>query len=414
MSITSIATYTITFLAVYVQVFILVTFFERRKDLKEQTSDDRPDITHFPGVTIIMPCWNESKTVHGTVRSLLALDYPKDKLFIIIVDDGSTDNTWEEMQIYKDHPQIKIYHTENGGKHVAVNFGIDKTETELVGCLDADSFVAPHALIDMVRVFNNNPEVMAVAPTLIVHNPNNILQWAQKVEYNMSVYLKKMQAFLNAIHVTPGPFSVFRKEVFDKIGKFKKAHGTEDQEIAYRMQENHMKIEHCPTAYVYTVTPDTVKKLYVQRLRWIYGFIQNTIDYRRLLLNPKYGNFSFFTVPAGIISITAAVFLFFSAIYNILIYIIETISRFSVVGFNASDLPSLSFDWFYFDIRALLIVTVVLYSLVLTSMIVGSRIAKQKLSWHVISFMLIYSIIAPFWLMKAVWNSITSKQPKWR
>jgi len=223
-----------------------------------------------------------------------------------------------------------------------------------------------------------------------------------------------MQAFLNAIHVTPGPFSVFRKEVFDKIGKFKKAHGTEDQEIAYRMQENHMKIEHCPTAYVYTVTPDTVKKLYVQRLRWIYGFIQNTIDYRRLLLNPKYGNFSFFTVPAGIISITAAVFLFFSAIYNILIYIIETISRFSVVGFNASDLPSLSFDWFYFDIRALLIVTVVLYSLVLTSMIVGSRIAKQKLSWHVISFMLIYSIIAPFWLMKAVWNSITSKQPKWR
>lgn len=413
MSISSIATYTITFLAVYVQVFILITFFERRKDLREQTSEKRPAITHFPSVTIIMPCWNESKTVHGTVESLLALDYPKDKLEIIIVDDGSTDNTWDEMQRYKDHPQIHIFHQENGGKHVAVNYGIDHATTDLVGCLDADSFVAPHALIDMVRLFNDKPDVMAVAPTMIVHTPKNILQWAQKVEYNMSVYLKKMQAFMNAIHVTPGPFSIFRKEVFERIGKFKKAHGTEDQEIAYRMQEHHMRIEHCPTAYVYTVTPDTVPKLYKQRLRWIYGFIQNTIDYRRLILNPKYGNFSLFTVPAGVISITAAVWLFFAAGYNIIVYIAEVVTRWSIVGFT-NTLPSFQFDWLYINTRALGMVTLVLYSLVLISMVVGSRIAKQKLSWHIISFMLIYSVIAPFWLMKAVWNSLVSKQPKWR
>lgn len=413
MTISSIATYIITFLAIYVQVFILITFFERRKDLKAETSDTRLAITHFPSVTIIMPCWNESQTIHGTVNSLLALDYPKDKLEIIIVDDGSTDTTWEEMQIYKDHPQIHIYTQENGGKHVAVNYGIDRATTDLVGCLDADSFVAPHALIDMVRIFNDKPDVMAVAPTMIVHGPKNILQWAQKVEYNMSVYLKKMQAFMNAIHVTPGPFSIFRKEVFERIGKFKKAHGTEDQEIAYRMQENHMRIEHCPTAYVYTVTPDTVKKLYKQRLRWIYGFIQNTIDYRRLILNPKYGNFALFTVPAGIISILAAVYLFFAVGYNIVLYLVETIVRWSIVGFT-NTLPSFQFDWFYINTRALGMVTLVLYSLVLISMVVGSRIAKQKLSWHIFSFMIIYSVIAPMWLMKAVWNSITSKQPKWR
>lgn len=386
---------------------------ERRKELKEQTSDARPPIEYFPSTTIIMPCWNESKTIHGTVESLLALDYPKERLFIIIVDDGSTDSTWEEMQIYKDHPQISIYHQENGGKHVAVNFGIQKADTELIGCLDADSFVSPHALIDMVRIFNTKPDVMAVAPTLIVHKPKNILQWAQKVEYNMSVYLKKMQAFLNAIHVTPGPFSVFRREVFEKIGLFRKAHGTEDQEIAYRMQENFMRIEHCPTAYVYTVTPATVKTLYKQRLRWIYGFIQNTIDYRRLMLNPKYGNFSFFTVPAGAISILAAVYLFLAAVYNVIGYIIENITRWSIAGFS-KGLPTFQFDWFYLDIRATLVVAVVLYSLVLTSMIVGSKIAKQKVTWHVIAFMLIYSVIAPFWLLKAVWNSIRAKQPKWR
>lgn len=412
MSVSEIATYSITFLAIYVQLFFLVTFIERRKDLKTARTTI-PKLTTFPSVTIIMPCWNESTTIHGTIESLLALEYPKDKLGIIMVNDGSTDSTWEEMQKYKDHPQIRMFTQENGGKHVAVNFGIDHAGTDLIGCLDADSFVAPHALRDMVQIFNEKPDVMAVAPTLIVHKPKNMLQWAQKVEYNMSVYLKKMQAFLNAIHVTPGPFSIFRKEVFEKIGKFRKAHGTEDQEIAYRMQENHMKIEHCPTAYVYTVTPNTVKKLYKQRLRWIYGFIQNTIDYRRLVLNPKYGNFSFFTIPAGIISIVAAVYLFFAAIYNILVFLVEKIARWNVVGFTGVT-SNFQFDWFYIDLQALGIMTIVLYLLVLISMIVGSRIAKQKISLHIISFMLIYSIIAPFWLLKALWNTLRAKQPKWR
>ena len=96
-------------------------------------------------------------------------------------------------------------------------------------------------------------------------------------------------SLVNAIHVTPGPFSIFRKEVFDKIGKYKHAHTTEDIEIALRMQKHHMKIENAPDAYVYTNTPKTVKSLYKQRKRWIYGFIQNALDYRGLFFKKKYG-----------------------------------------------------------------------------------------------------------------------------
>ncbi len=413
MSIPTIATYTITFLAVYVQVFFLVTFLERRKELKHARVTPPKSVDHFPTAAIIVPCWNEEKTVHGTIESLLALEYPKDKLEIIIVDDGSTDTTWDEILTYKDHPQIKIFRKENGGKHTAVNFAIDQTKAELIGCLDADSFVSPHALIDMVRMFNERSDIMAIAPTLIVDKPKNIVQWAQKIEYNMSVYLKKMQAFLNAIHVTPGPFSVFRREVFERIGKFKKAHNTEDQEIAYRMQENHMRIEHCQTAYVYTTAPDSVPKLYRQRLRWIYGFIQNTIDYRRLILKPGYGNFSFFTLPAGIISITAAVYIFGALIYNSIVWIAERVVRYSVTGFS-TRLPGFQFDWFYINTRTILFVTIVLYGLVVLATVIGSKIAKEKFSWHIISYVLLYSIVAPFWLMKAIWNSLTAKKPNWR
>ncbi len=415
MPFSEIAMYIIVFLAVYVQVFFMVTFFERRKHLNALHDEGVPKLSTYPTVSVIVPAWNEGKTVHGTIESILNLDYPEDRLEVIVVDDGSTDNTWDEMLTYKDNPRVRIFQKENGGKHTAVNFGIDNTDADFISCLDADSFVAHDALKRMINVFQKKPDVMAVAPSLIVNKPKNILQHAQKVEYNMSTYNKRMLAYLGAIHVTPGPFSIFRKEVFQKIGKFKKAHNTEDQEIAYRMQENHMRIDHCHTAYVYTSSPDTVKKLYVQRLRWIYGFIQNTIDYRRLIFRTRYGNFSFFTLPSGIISIIAVVYLSFALLYNIIIFAIKKITEISIKGFNLSFTPH--FDWFFINTKTIIFISAVLYGMIIFSILVGTKLSKQKrgLNWHIIPYLLIYSVIAPFWLLKAVWNTITrAGQPKWR
>lgn len=414
MSIAEIATYAITFLAVYVQVFLLVTFFERRKELKRAHAAPVPVLDHFPTVAIIVPVWNEEKTVHGTVASLLALNYPKDKLEVIVVDDGSTDNTWTEISKYKDNPQVKIFQKENGGKHTAVNFGIDQTQAELIGCLDADSFVTANALVYMVDAFNHHPDIMATAPSMIIHEPKNVLQFAQKVEYNMSTYNKKMLSFLGAIHVTPGPFSIFRRQVFDIIGKFRKAHGTEDQEIAYRMQEHHLRIYHCHQAQVHTSSPDTIKKLYKQRLRWIYGFIQNTIDYRRLIFKTKYGNFSWFTLPSGMISIVAVVYLSLALGYNLVIFLIKKITQLSIVGWST---PSVHFDTFFIPTRTILFVELIIYALVVFSIMMGMKISgqKRKFDWHIIPYILIYSVVAPFWLLKAVWNTLAGRrQPAWR
>jgi cellulose synthase/poly-beta-1,6-N-acetylglucosamine synthase-like glycosyltransferase len=405
----------VIFLAVYVQVFFLVTFFEHRKKLKRILKAPMPEIQNAPKVAIIVPCWNEEKTVHGTIESILNLDYPADRLEVIAVDDGSTDTTWQELLIYENNPRVRIFQKENGGKHTAINFGIDHTDADIVGGLDADSFVAPDALRRMIAMFQADPEVMAVTPSLIVHNPKNILQYAQRVEYNMSTYNKKMLAFLGAIHVTPGPFSLFRKPLFNKIGKFKKAHNTEDQELAYRMQENHLKIDHCVNAYVYTSSPDTVKKLYTQRLRWIYGFIQNTIDYRRLIFNTEYINFSFFTLPSGIISIIAVVFLSFSFLYDLIIYCIKEIAQYATVGFHLHGF--VNFSWFYINTQTVFFVTIILYVLLIFSIVTGSRLNQQGhgFDWHIIPYIVIYSVIAPFWLLKAVWNTIAGRrQPAWR
>lgn len=412
-----IITYTIVFLAVFVQVFFLVTFFEKSKTLRKHHNQRALLPEELPSVTIIVPCWNEEATVHGTITSLLALNYPKEKVKITIVDDGSTDATWSHISQYKDHPQISIYQKENGGKHTAVNFGIGHATTDLIACLDADSFVHPQALANMVEIFSCKPDVMAVAPTLIIENPKNMLQSAQRVEYHMSTYNKKMLAFMDAIHVTPGPFSVFRKEVFQKIGMFRKAHNTEDQEIAYRMQENHMRIEHCHNAYVYTTPPDTIRKLFKQRLRWIYGFIQNTIDYRRLIFNPKYGHFSLFTLPSGVISIIAVIFLSGSVLYNIGVYTFEKIIQIRVAGFSSLFQYSMNFDLFFIPTETIIFTSLILYGMVIFSIVVGTRLSRQGsgFDWYIIPYLLLYSIIAPLWLLKAVWNSIgKARQPAWR
>ncbi|MEO5646567.1 MAG: glycosyltransferase [Candidatus Paceibacterota bacterium] len=417
MTIPEFFTYAVVFLALYVQVFLMITYFEHRKKIKTFKNEPLPHLVNPPKVAIIVPCWNEEKTVHGTIASILALDYPPELLEVIAVDDGSTDTTWQELLQYKDHPRVRIFQKENGGKHTAINFGIDNTDAAIIGGLDADSFVAPDALRRMIGMFQDNPKAMAVTPSLIVDKPKNLLQYAQRVEYNMSTYNKKMLSFLGAIHVTPGPFSLFRAELFQKIGKFRKAHNTEDQELAYRMQEHHMQIEHCVNAFIYTRSPDTVKKLYTQRLRWIYGFIQNTMDYRRLLFKKEYLNFSFFTLPSGIISIIAVVYLSLVFVYDAILFVIKKITQYSIAGFHGGALPHVQFDWFYINTEAVTFVTIFLYVVLLFSIVMGTRLNKQGkgFDWHVLAYLAIYSVIAPFWLLKAVWNTIARRgQPAWR
>ena len=412
--ISSILFYILTFLAVYVQVFFLVTFFENRKKIIKR--EGSIDLSTYPAVTIIVPCWNEEKTIYSTMQSIFGLHYPKDKLKIQIIDDGSTDNTWNVISQFSKHENVKVFRKENGGKYSAMNLGLDNTDTEYVGCLDADSFVDKEALVRIMSYFQKDNTIMAVAPSIVVNDPKNIIQNAQKAEYDMAVYVKKMLGFLGAIHVTPGPFTIFKKKVFNDLGPYRHAHNTEDMEIAFRMQKNNYKIEQCNDAYVYTNTPASIPKLFRQRLRWIYGFLNNTIDYRHVIFKKKYGNFSLFTVPAGIISVIAAIYLFGKLSYNLGSFILSKINQLKAVGLHNLSVPSLHFDLFFINTQSIIFVSIFLYSCVIISMIIGRSMSKNKrlISLDMVYFLAIFSVIAPFWIMNAIYNTLISKRPAWR
>jgi cellulose synthase/poly-beta-1,6-N-acetylglucosamine synthase-like glycosyltransferase len=360
-----------------------------------------------------VPAYNESHNIEKTVNSLLELDYPKDKLFILIIDDGSTDDTWQVMQQYVNNPQIQLFKKENGGKYSANNLGLEKSTTAFVGSLDSDSMVHPESLKRIMTYFFD-ASVMAVAPTILTYKPKTIIQRAQSVEYDFSIYVKKMLSFVNAIHVTPGPFSIFRKSVFDKIGPYRHAHNTEDQEIALRMQENHMRIEHAPDAFIYTISPPGVRGLYRQRLRWIYGFIKNTIDYRHLLFRRRYGNIGFITLPSGIVSILSVIFLLFFTLYNVVSFLWNKVLALSATGFILHP-ETVKLDWFYMPTSAILFLTILVYLAVFNSLFIGQKIksGKIKLSFNIVLFFFIYSIVAPFWMMKAIYNALLGYQSSW-
>lgn len=408
--------YGLSFLSLYIQIYFLVVFLENYKSLKIRRSPIKLFKTEeeYPSVTITVPAYNEGENVAKTVESLLQLNYPKNKLFLILVDDGSTDNTLAVMERYKNHPQIKIFTKENGGKYTAQNLGLKESKTEFIGCLDSDSTVDSEALNRLISKFLEDQEVMAVCPTIVSKSETNIVQKAQKTDYELQIYMKKMLGFVGAIHVTPGPFSIFRKEIFKVIGPFRHAHTTEDQEIALRMQHHHMKIEHVPDAYVFTNTPKTIKALYKQRSRWLYGFIQNARDYKHLFFKKKYGNVGFITLPSGFISIISVIFLLIFAIYNLIIYLKTKALTLSATGFNFK-FDQFNLDPFYINTSIILFISIFLYSAVFFSFFIGHKIlhGKVKLGSSIFWFFIIYAIVAPFWLIRAVYNALRNYESSW-
>ena len=205
----SLIIYVFMFFLVYYQVFILLTFFEHKHKFSSKPKTSNLADSDLPAVTIMVPVFNEEKTVEKTIQSLLNLNYPKEKLFISIVDDGSKDNTWNLIQQYVGVQNISIHKKENGGKYTALNYGIAQCKTDFIGCLDADSEVHPDALRYIIPNFSN-PEVMAVTPSMKIKKPDSIIRLMQNAEYNMGIFLRKIMELIDAQYVTPGPFSIFR------------------------------------------------------------------------------------------------------------------------------------------------------------------------------------------------------------
>ena len=404
--------YPFLFIAVFFESFVLVTLLSK----PARAARARQSGQKSPSVAVIVPCWNEATTIAGTCESLLAIDYPKEKLEIILVDDGSTDATLENMNHFASCPNVRIIHKENGGKHTALNAGIAATRAEFIGCLDADSVVEPDALREIVSCFSES-NVAAVTAAMSIHKPGNILQHMQNAEYTFGITMRHAFASVNGLYVTPGPFSFYRRDVVEKLGGFRYGHQTEDMEMALRIQQAGYVIENAPRARVYTEAPSTLRGLMKQRTRWTSGFLRNILgEYRSLIINRNHTALGMLVLPTALLAIVSSIMLFLLMIFESTRHAFAAIEIRAGIPLSYAFVPHGSFDWFYFPANFYILLGVMTLLISFSLITIGKHISKTpgNLAIGLVSYTLLYGFIVPFWLIRATSDVALGKQRVWK
>lgn len=155
------------------------------------------------------------KKYKNTLDRLINLDYPKDKLNIIVVDDGSIDNTYNIAKEYEKYHIVKVYRKENSGKSSAINFGIKNSNSEYIVVLDADSIPGKDSLKKMIKYFYFY-DVDIVIPSVQVNKTDNIIQKYQYIDYVVYNFSRISLDSMESLFIAPGPFSVFKKKYLIK------------------------------------------------------------------------------------------------------------------------------------------------------------------------------------------------------
>jgi cellulose synthase/poly-beta-1,6-N-acetylglucosamine synthase-like glycosyltransferase/spore germination protein YaaH/peptidoglycan/xylan/chitin deacetylase (PgdA/CDA1 family) len=250
-----------------------------------------------PLVSVIVPAYNEEVNAIRTVKSLLIQDYPN--LHVIFVDDGSKDSTYQTVKdAFMFRTNVSVYTKINGGKASALNFGIEKSTTDFVVCIDADTQLRRDAVSLLMKKFDLQGTVGAVAGNVKVGNEVNMITRWQSIEYITSQNFDR-RAFdlLNCITVVPGAIGAFRKKAITEAGGFTTDTLAEDCDLTMRMLRKGYDVRNCTAAISLTEAPETMQQFLKQRFRWSFGVMQCFWKHRDAVFNPRYKNFGMVALP---------------------------------------------------------------------------------------------------------------------
>jgi len=246
-----------------------------------------PTTPATPLVSIIIPAYNEEKVIGNTIESTLEIAYPNKD--IIVVDDGSKDNTLQIAKRYENEG-VKVLHKENGGKASALNYALTFAKGEIVAVLDADTLASRNSLTEIVKIFENDKDVAAVAGNIKVRNKVNWITWCQALEYVAGIQIAR-RAFdlFGAITIVPGALGSFRKSILMESGAYDKETIVEDFDTTIKILKSGMIVRGTTKSVAYTEAPNTLMDFYKQRKRWYRGNLQVLTKHRNALTNPRFG-----------------------------------------------------------------------------------------------------------------------------
>lgn len=297
-----------------------------------------------PGVSLLVPAYNEEVGIVTSVQALLSLRYPRHE--VVVVDDGSSDGTFERLRVAFDlvliprvipqdvpikariidvhvprdgRTRLVVVRKENSGRSEALNVGINAATEPLVAMVDADSILEPDALLRVTQPFADDPIRMVAAGGAIrpvngsrvvsgrivkVQMPRPWLARIQVVEYLRAFLLGRTGwSRFGALILISGAFGLFRRDVIVDAGGLDPDSIGEDFELVLRIHRRlrdegrDYRVGFVPEPVLWTEVPSTFTVLRNQRRRWHRGLWETLWAYRGMVLRPRYGKVGLVALP---------------------------------------------------------------------------------------------------------------------
>lgn len=280
------------FIGLYMSSLFSFIYWPNRKKMYDYPKG------HPEPVSIVMPCYNEGEHIGEAIESLLNLNYPKNMIEIIVVDDKSRDNSVKVIRRYArkyKNVRLIVNKKNSGGAAEPTNIGIKAAKYDYIAVADADSTPARDALLKMIGYLQKDKKVGGVTCTVLAKYPKTFMQKLQSVEYSVIAFNRKLLDLVDSVYVTPGPFALYRKKTLLEVGLFDTKNMTQDIEIVWRMLSKGYVARMCLATYVHSSTPTKFKAWWRQRIRWNIGGTQTLIKYRNLVF--KRGMLGAFIIP---------------------------------------------------------------------------------------------------------------------
>lgn len=272
-------------------VLILYSFMDHLESLykkREVPTRLYVEESSLPMISLVVPAYNEGRVIQAAIRSLLLLDYPNFE--ILVIDDGSTDDTYEKaIEVAREQQSIsvRVLTKRNGGKAEALNTGMTAARGEFILNMDGDSKLSSNTLRACIRHFEN-PKIGAVAGNVKVINRENVWTKIQALEYVEGLAMaRKAQSFMRAVNIIPGPLGMFRKTVLQQVGGYDHDTFAEDCDLTLKLLMQGWHIAYEPTAIAWVETPSGLLDLLKQRYRWTRGILQATSKHSHALWQPR-------------------------------------------------------------------------------------------------------------------------------
>jgi biofilm PGA synthesis N-glycosyltransferase PgaC len=302
-----------------------------------------------PLVSIIVPAYNEEKVVGHCVESILKSEYKNFE--IILVNDGSKDETLAAMMKFKEHPQVKVLDKPNGGKASALNLGYSQSKGEILFFVDADGIFTPNTIRELLYGFHDEKIGAVCGNDAPVNLDRPLTQLMALQTHAGTGFIRRALAEINCLPIVSGNIGAFRRSALEQTfndngqpitqdlsqvweerqnGPFLKGFIGEDLELTWRIHRAGYRVAFAPHAIVLAEVPSTINGLWKQRVRWARGLLQTVRLHGDMFFNLKYGPLALY-LPINFFNMVIVPFLHLLILFLI---ILLAFAGFNLVGTN--------------------------------------------------------------------------------